>query len=404
MSGPAIAIFCMAETGHFKQIRALIADLAARGLAVHVFTDGLFGPDVEGAGAKLVDIFAAHPLDLADSESMPFPCRYVSYAGTYAEEIIAKVKALAPALIFCETFSVVGRVAAQVLGIPFINMMTGHNVDPARFLSMLKGDPRVAISDRCHRAVKILRDRYALPDASPFCYFTGLSPTLNICCQPPGFLTQAEREIFEPMAFYGCIPAPGGVAGSSARDARFPNVSPKPLRIYACFGTIVPRYYSEVALAILRALSECVAHMPEVSAVISLGGSLTKGASGLARANVEVVDYADQWAALGMADIFLTHHGMNSTHEAVIHRVAMLSYPFFWDQPGLARRCQELGIAAPLAAAPRGTVSPADIGNRLRQMSQDREAIRTNLERVHDWEREVIANRPAVLQMIEELM
>lgn len=405
MSGPLIAIFCMAETGHFKQIRPLITDLAARGFAVHVFTDGLFGPDVEGAGAKLVDIFAAHPLDLADSESMPFPCRYVSYAGTYAEEIIAKVKALAPALILCETFSVVGRVAAQVLGIPFVNVMTGHNVDPARFLPMLKGDPRVAVSDRCHRAVEILCDRYALPDASPFCYVTGLSPTLNICCQPSGFLTEAEREIFEPIVFYGCIPAPRGVAGSSARGARFPNVFPKPLRVYACFGTIVPRYYSEAALAVLQALSACVADMPEVRALISLGGvSLSKGASGLARANVEVVDYADQWAALGAADIFLTHHGMNSTHEAVIHRVAMLSYPFFWDQPGLAMRCQELGIATPLVAAPRGAVSPADIGNRLRRISQDGEAIRPNLERVHDWEREVIANRPAVLQMIEALM
>jgi UDP:flavonoid glycosyltransferase YjiC (YdhE family) len=404
VSKPAIAVFCMAETGHFKQIRALIADLAAGGLAVHVFTDGLFGPDVERAGAKLVDIFAAHPLDLADSESMPFPCRYVSYAGTYAEEIIAKVKALAPALILCETFSVIGRVAAQALGIPFVNVMTGHNVDPASFLAMLKGDPRVAVSERCHRAVEILRERYALPDASPFCYFTGLSPTLNICCQPPGFLTKAERDIFAPIAFYGCIPAPAGVAHSSPREARFPNVSPKPLRVYACFGTIVPRYYSDVALAALGALSDCVAGMPEVCALISLGGSLNIGASGLARANVEVVDYADQWAALGAADIFLTHHGMNSTHEAVIHRVAMLSYPFFWDQPGLARRCQELGIAAPLVAAPRGTVSPADIADRLQQMSQDRQAIRPNLERVHDWEREVIANRPAVLQMIEGLM
>jgi UDP:flavonoid glycosyltransferase YjiC (YdhE family) len=395
----------MAETGHFKQIRALIADLAAKGFAVHVFTDGLFGPDVERAGAKLVDIFAAHPLDLADSESMPFPCRYVSYAGTYTEEIIAKVKALAPALILCETFSVIGRVAAQVLDIPFLNVMTGHNVDPAEFLSMLDGDPRVAISDRCHRAVEILRNRYALWDASPFCYFTGLSPTLNICCQPPGFLTQAERRIFEPIAFYGCIPAPSGVADSSAREARFPNISPKPLRVYACFGTIVPRYYSNVALAVLQALSDCVADMPEACALISLGGaSASKETSSLTRANVQVATYADQWAALGAADIFLTHHGMNSTHEAVIHRVAMLSYPFFWDQPGLARRCQELGIAAPLVAAPRAAVSPADIGNRIRQMCQDRQAIGANLERVHDWEREVIANRPAVLQVIEGLM
>ena len=72
----------MAETGHFKQIRPLISDLARRGFRVHVFTHRLFGAEVEQAGAGLVDIFADHPLDHADSESMPFPCRYVSYAGT----------------------------------------------------------------------------------------------------------------------------------------------------------------------------------------------------------------------------------------------------------------------------------------------------------------------------------
>src|SRR3979409_539003 len=70
---PTIAIFCMAETGHFGPVRPLIYDLAGRGFDVRVFTDGRFGSDIERAGAKLVDIFADHPLDSADGESIPFP-------------------------------------------------------------------------------------------------------------------------------------------------------------------------------------------------------------------------------------------------------------------------------------------------------------------------------------------
>jgi UDP:flavonoid glycosyltransferase YjiC (YdhE family) len=125
--------------------------------------------------------------------------------------------------------------------------------------------------------------------------------------------------------------------------------------------------------------------------------------SRLARPNVKIVEYADQWAALSAADVFLTHHGMNSTHEAIIHRVPMLSYPFFWDQPGLAERCQEFGIAVPVTGALRGAVSAEDMKNALRQILENRQATHANLERVCGWERDVIAGRAAVLQMIEDL-
>ena len=39
-----------------------------------------------------------------------------------------------------------------------------------------------------------------------------------------------------------------------------------------------------------------------------------------------------------MADAFVTHSGMNSTHEALFHKMSMVSYPIFADQPGLAAR------------------------------------------------------------------
>src|SRR5262249_25150489 len=169
---PAIVIFCMAETGHFKQLRPLISDLAQWGFAVYVFTHRLFGPDVERAGGTLVDLFGKYSLERADSESIPIPCRYVSFAAAYAEEILKELKRIRPALILYETFAVIGRLAAQLLGIPFVNVSAGHNVDPARYLPILHADPRVVISESCHHAVATLRERYKLIDASPFSYVT----------------------------------------------------------------------------------------------------------------------------------------------------------------------------------------------------------------------------------------
>jgi hypothetical protein len=67
----------------------------------------------------------------------------------------------------------------------------------------------------------------------------------------------------------------------------------------------------------------------------------------------------DQWQILQEADLFVTHHGLNSTHRA-IDRV-------------------------------------------LHRVQQERERMLDALEAASTWEREVIAERPAVLERILDL-
>lgn len=401
MKKPTLAIFCMPERGHFTQIRPLIGDLTRAGFGVHVFSHAMFEADVARAGACFIDIFADHPLAGADSQSLPLPCRYVTYAGTYAQEIIARVRAVKPALIIAEAFSVVARVAAQALGIPFLNAMTGHNVDPARYIPALSIDPHLAISDRCHRAVELLRERYGLADASPFSFLTGFSQLLNICCEPPDFLSAAERKVFEPIAFYGCIPSEEPRAHMASADIAHLKAAPAGQAIYACFGTLAFHLYPEAAYGALGALADCLVLRPQARLLVSLGGAgQSERSRKLARPNLRIVEYTDQWAALGAADVFVTHQGMNSTHEAIAQRVPMLSYPFFWDQPQLAKRCEALGIALPLTRITRAPLSAENIEAGFRQLAENREAMAANLERAAGWERAVIANRASVLRQI----
>lgn len=405
MARAVVAVFCMPEHGHFRQLRALIAGLVESGFAVHVFTHRRYGPDVERMGAVIVDLFTTCPLEQADSESVPFPCRYVSFAAFYAEEVLEALKAIRPALVVCETFAVIGRLAAQQLGVPFVNVVPGHNFDPALYLPALRTDPRVAISERCQRAVAILRERYGLNDASPFSYIAGLSPYLNVCCEPAAFLTEEERKSFEPVAFYGCLPSPADPSEERLDPASVHFDGPGGLRIYACLGTVAFRYFADVAIRVLEAVAECLAGMPEARALISLGGATVEDGlrRRLKRPNVEAVDYADQWAALGEADLFLTHHGLNSTHEAIFRRVPMLSYPIFTDQPALAERCRQFGIAIPLADSLRGPVDADDVRAALETFYKKRESIMASLEQARSWELEVMAQRPAVLARIRDL-
>src|SRR6185503_15052042 len=113
----------------------------------------------------------------------------------------------------------------------------------------------------------------------------------------------------------------------------------------------------------------------------------------LSRANVRVEATVDQWRVLAECDAFITHHGLNSTHEAIFHRVPMISYTFFSDQPALASKCQELGLAIPLTGTLRGAITADDVKAAIAMALEKRRALRAHLARARLWELDTMAGR-----------
>jgi len=397
-----VAFFCMREPGHFQRMRSIIAGIAALGFNAHVFTHRDFRGYVEQAGGTFVDLFGKYPPAAADAASIPVPCRHVSFAGHYAEEVKRDIEALGVSLVVYDTFAVIGSVVARMMGLPHVNVCAGHNVEPSRFVEILEADPRVKVAPECHRAVETLRTRCGIEDASPFSYVTALSPHLNVYCEPPEFLDEGERRPFEPIAFFGSLPSlaepddpPEGPVGPQGfGDAE--------LRVYVSFGTVVWRYYAPEALRALGAISDALAGRPGARAVISLGGAEVDARS-IAKPNVAVAKYVDQRKILREADVYVTHQGLNSTHEAIFHGVPMLSYPFFWDQPALARKCERFGLAMPLAREPRGGIGPPEVEAALAGLLARREPMKQALAGARRWEEAVMANRSSVLRQITSL-
>jgi glutathione S-transferase len=81
-----------------------------------------------------------------------------------------------------------------------------------------------------------------------------------------------------------------------------------------------------------------------------------------------------------------------------------VSYPFFWDQPGLARKCQELELAIPLADAVQGRFTTADVARALDTLRRRGTALRSALGRARAWEEAVVAKRPEVIRRIARLI
>jgi UDP:flavonoid glycosyltransferase YjiC (YdhE family) len=404
MTTASAVVFSMPERGHFNRLVPLIAGLAGAGIATHVYTDLRFRERVARAGGRFVDLFAGRPLEAADATSIPTPCRFVSFAGHYADDVAREVAALRPAIVVHDTFAVIGVAVANHLALPRVNVCAGHNLVPGPTVEALHRDPRVNVSEECWRGVRALRERHGMPDASPFSYVTALSSDLNIYCEPPEFLRPEERGPFEPIAFFGSLSAER--MGSEAFVALpFGERSAARLQVYASFGTVIWRYYEAEALKVLEALSEVLSTMDDAAGLVSLGGGgPTEYIARLTRRNVRVESYVDQWNALREASVYLTHQGLNSTHESIFQGTLMISYPFFADQPGLARRCQEMGLAVPLVNVLRGPVTPGDVRAALARVVAEREPMRSRLAEARCWELETIRRRASVIERIVGLM
>ncbi|MFU8765768.1 MAG: glycosyltransferase [Haliea sp.] len=401
MPGIKVALFCMPETGHVQRLLPIIAHLVAAGAEAHVFCDRRFYPAISASGGVCHNLFRQRPLAAADSRSRPIPCRYVSFAAHFAESVITEVAALAPQLIIHDAFAVIARPVAERLQLPRINICPGHNMPPQKAIPELQRDPRVQLDAACLRAVTLLRERYGLEDASPFSYIGGLSRHLNLICEPPEFLTTTERAVFAPCAFFGSLSDDQNPYNDGRIDNLFPKAAEGALKVYASLGTVIWRYYADTAWSLLQALSRVARERDDLRVLIGLGGQSPESIpAGITGPRVQVQAYVDQRQVLAQTDVFLTHQGMNSTHEAIINGVPMLSYPFFSDQPGLARRCQELGLAQPLTEEARGTITADDIHAALENIQSQRDLFTERLANARAWELAVMAARPVVIERI----
>lgn len=399
-----VVAFTVPGQGHVNRMLPLVAGLCEQGIPVDFFAHAWARPEIERTGARFIDLYANRPMMTPDSTSTPMALRAVSFAGYWGEDVVREIAPLEPSLILHDTFAVLGRIAAFHLKVPRVNMRAGHNLQPERALAALRAHPGLHISDACQAAVETLRTRHGVADASPFSFCVDDGADLNIYSEPPEFLLPEERAPFEPLEFFGSY-WPADHAGPLPPDPFGPGAEDG-LKVYAGLGTAVWLECPDLAMMVLEIVADALATYPNARGLITLGGKPVTPADlqRLSRANVRVEPAVDQTAVLRHASAFVCHNGLNSTHEAIIHEVPMLSVPFFGDQPQLAARCQALGLAVPLTPAPGVPPTVAGIHAALDRVQAEGPALRARLAQAHGWENAVMAQRPAVLRRIIDLM
>ena len=86
-----------------------------------------------------------------------------------------------------------------------------------------------------------------------------------------------------------------------------------------------------------------------VDVIISVGESFKIKKLKRVPSNVHIYNRVPQLTVLQMADVFVTHGGMNSVSEALVYGVPMVVIPFVSDQFVNARSVEQLGAGRVLA-------------------------------------------------------
>ena len=66
--------------------------------------------------------------------------------------------------------------------------------------------------------------------------------------------------------------------------------------------------------------------------------------------NIEIDESVDQMAVLEIADVFITHCGMNSASEGLYFGVPLILFPQTSEQDAVAKRTEELGAGLRLSS------------------------------------------------------
>jgi MGT family glycosyltransferase len=82
--------------------------------------------------------------------------------------------------------------------------------------------------------------------------------------------------------------------------------------------------------------------------------------------NIQVYESVDQMAVLSIADVFITHCGMNSASEGLYFGVPLVLFPQTPEQDAVAKRTEELGAGIRLKS-----ISEEDILDALNQVLND---------------------------------
>jgi UDP:flavonoid glycosyltransferase YjiC (YdhE family) len=333
-----ILIFTIPNDGHFNILNRLIREHRSSCDFRLVFTDQRNTPAMPAGTAAPVQVPAA----VRGFVNTP-ASRVFERVATLLPECLRIAREYDPSLVLYDLCALEGHFVGRLSGIPYWCSIPGM-VGPFVHQSYLAEN---LLSRTNQRAIGLIENRHRIDvrqsDVEVISNCLHLPGQVNLlwsypAVTPPRFRDNRSGARYE---FVGYL---------SDGHLRPPVGDGLPL-IYLSFGTEVMDNLWADQEETRTGIRRCVAGLTrlwgpgEVDVILATQGKRILDSY---PPNWTVRDRVDQQKVLSRADVFVTHGGSNSFHEALLHRVPMVVVPFFGDQVLVARRAEELGIGVDL--------------------------------------------------------
>ncbi|GGZ70864.1 nucleotide disphospho-sugar-binding domain-containing protein [Streptomyces echinoruber] len=377
-----IAVVPIDAIGHMNPLLAVVAELAALPGVEEVRS---FGPP---ALAKAFTAVGARHVSLAAQPLGPTPpglsdLAYKSFVHPLAtsRSFVDAVAAFRPDAVLYDVFSVHGIIAARTLRVPSASLVTfpGYGALGEDF-ALQHGRPHPALdeaSDAYRRmyGTDLLGEGF-LPTLFPSADLSVVTAAEELSREPDETtprLLDALKPFLDTCVHVGAaqgharyVPSPGAPEQSGRPErhrADFPfellQRAKRDGRAVVLFslGTVLTdfRFGTPVGgaptgrdflRAMLGHLTTALGGRADLTVVAAVGTRLSAEEEPRWPGNFLVRDFLPQREILDRyADVFVTHHGMNSTTEAILAGVPMVSLPGVGDQLANARTAVERGAA-----------------------------------------------------------
>ena len=338
-----IVFFCIPAHGHTNPTLPVVQALTAAGHEVIYYSYASFRGEIEAAGARFMpcDDTGAGPAaadGAAVARDITVAAELISQVTLAMDaEVTRQLEALRPDVIVSDSVAFWGKLFARKLGIPYVCSCTtfAFNQYSSRIMKQSFGDLlRMLVKlPRTGRLLKPLRDR-GYPAKNIMSIIQNDNDTPTVVYTSPEFQPCADT-FSDRYTFVGpCI-----------RPAEAKPEKPERPLVYISMGTVIQReadFYRRCA----EAFSD-----GQYEVVISAGTEADVAALGPLPENIRAYPRVDQIAVLQIADVFITHCGMNSVSEALWFSVPLVTRPLTPEESGVANRVIELGAGLPLEAA-----------------------------------------------------